>query len=257
MMNLSLAEENEKEITIDMFEKMLHDDDIRVANVPAGRYFAHRDGNVISMNRSYPRYIDPIRKVTGQYSIILYTPSLKAYDLGQLILSTFERPEQEDQQIYFKNTDLSDCRVLNLGWTDAQQATKLMSNASTAYIKQQSANRHAEMPDEVAEVNTSETHAFFDLPVATVNSCVPSTPKLRSVMMGFCDLLNKYLHTHHVDEEDHFHIRMTITTVEHMSSLVNIPGHALGYIVNTPPKAASGQIIFEQTQFRLKGLIDV
>lgn len=248
----------ERVLTIDQFQGMLKDDELRISNVPAGRYFVDRDGQVVSMNMVYPRYIEPIKKVNGEYSIILYTPSLMAYDLAQLVLSTFQKPQDDSQKHIFRNSDLSDCRLTNLAWADKVLADESMRKATNLFISRQNDLGKIKQAEALCEPEQEmeDTHAFFNLPVATVDSCISNSFKFRRVMGDFCNALSTYLHTHQVDDEEQFHIRMAMTTVEHMSTLLDLPLHALTYVINTPPKTEAAMIIFEQTSHRVKGLLN-
>ena len=246
---------NDTSLTIEEFQKMLKDDELRIANLKSGRYFVHRNGSVVSMTTAFPRYISPIRKVTGEFFIILYTPQLKAYDLAQLVLSTFHRKKEKNVDYIFKNDDMSDCSVVNLTWIDKDKADKSRRHASHKYIQMQ-IDATSSDKESISTEPSNQNHGYFELPVAVVDDCIPNNKNLRRLMDNFCASLNSHLHKHYVDEDDHYLIRTTVTSLEHMVNLLDLPIHALRHIVSTPPKAHAAKIIYEHAEYRLKGLLD-
>lgn len=240
------------DISVDEFKEMLDSDEVRIANVPKGRYFVHRDGYVISLNKNTPQYVEPVNKLSGQVSIILYTPNLKAFDLGSLVISSFYTPEDSKQGYIFINEDITDCRLSNLQWADTREAEAAFRKSSFLHVKSAMTTESVLEP-KLLESKKSEP--LFSLPEGIVDVCVPNSDLFSGLLISFANSLKRFLHSHTIiSYEDEFIIRLALMSCEHMSQLSQVPVNALFGILEQKPEVASASIIFDHMRFRIKSI---
>lgn len=184
--------------------------ELRLINLKAGHYYISKEAKIYSFNFAQPRVIQAIPKLSGEQIVILYTPSLTAYDLPELVLSAFQ-PIESGKQLYpcFWDLDPANCLLQNLYWGDENQSLKWRQKAYLTLRQRREEAEKAGLPVEQ------------DLVEEEVVEPVPRMPRRTPEMTRLCKMIadttirllsdkKKY-----VDDETQFVLRMLHMRFQH------------------------------------------
>ena len=123
--------------------QQIEDKQLRLVELPQGTYYLSEQGKVYSLNKQLPRVIDPARCNSGEYSVVLYVPHIKTYNLAALMLQTFKRAGQKGELPCYKDKNPSNFAIGNLFWGSASDRRE--------WVNEQSLNRSKQLQEEVSE----------------------------------------------------------------------------------------------------------
>lgn len=201
-------------------QKQIEKDELRLINLKAGHYYISRKAEIYSMNRAQPRQIQPIPKVNGEKIIVLYTPSITAYDVPSLVLNTFnpsksQKASTESQLLVpcFRDADPSNCSLTNLYWGDDSEALKWRKVAMQRLTLMQREQSDLEKEQQVAT----------EMEVTPVPSMVERTEVLSALINMIIDTSQRMVSNNRYDDETQFLLRMVILRFKHVSTQEFVP----------------------------------
>jgi hypothetical protein len=195
-------------------QKKIEEDELRLINLKAGHYYISRDAKIYSLNLSFPRELKPIPKLNGELVIVLYTPVITAYDVPDLMLSTFS-PSSSSETLYpcFYDADPSNCHLTNLYWGDLEESKRW---------RQISMSRTAAKRSElVASGNVKNEE--IGVAIEPVPSMVRKTPVLSSLINMIIDTTQRMMSNNVYDDDTQFVLRMVILRFKHVRSQDYLP----------------------------------
>jgi len=105
-------------------------------NLENSNYYISRRGEVFSLNKPEPRMISATQRGSGEFSITLYVPELKVFNLADLILRTFKREPKDGELACYSNCEPQDVNISNLYWGTSIDRNQWRSKKNMARSKE-------------------------------------------------------------------------------------------------------------------------
>ncbi len=195
-------------------QKEIEKDELRLINLPAGHYYISRKGEIYSLNMAFPRRIEAIPKVNGEQIIVLYTPTITAYDVADLVLSTY-KPNTADNSLSpcYRDANPANCKLDNLFWGDHEAVRNWRQNALN--IASRARKETASDSEKVIE-----PEKWQSVPVPTM---VKRTAVISALIHMIIDTTQRMMSDHEYDDDTLFVLRMVVLRFKNVAHKEFVP----------------------------------